>query len=213
MFSLLSSLISGLFLEDLTMRYIMFFFICLSALLPLPAEETVQNQEVGPELLISESEILRNIRSSAAAIDKDYEGQHLTIVMIMKGAVCVTSELMKTIMTPFTLEYIRAKSNGSHTEPTVYGLQELDLTDKHVLVVDDIFVTGCTMKYVVEQIQKKNPKSVKSLVLLSKKRSRHFSFEPDYSLFEVGSAFVVGFGIDHEEKYRGLPGIYCLPDL
>jgi len=195
------------------MRYLIFFFICLSGLLPLPAEQKVQNQEGRAELLISESEILRKIRSIADTIDKQYEGKHLTIVMIMKGAVCITSELMKKITTPFTLEYIRAKSNGSCTEPTVYGLQELDLTDKDVLVVDDIFATGCTMKYIVEQIKNKNPKSIKSLVLLSKKRSRRFSFEPDYSLFEVGASFVVGFGIDHEEKYRGLPGIYCLPDF
>jgi len=174
------------------------------------ADQPLRDQECHPELLISESEILRKIRSIATTIDKEYEGQHLTMIMIMKGAVCITSELMKTITIPFTLEYIQAKSNGSCTEPTVRGIQELDLTDKHVLVVDDIFATGCTMKYVVEQIQKKKPKSVKSLVLISKKRARLFSFEPNYSLFEVGSAFVIGFGIDHEEKYRGLPGVYCL---
>ena len=166
-----------------------------------------------PELLIHESEIFRKIRAVAATIDKEYEGQHLTMVMIMKGAVCITSELMKRLTVPFSLEYIRAKSNGFNAEPTVSGLQELDLTGKNVLIVDDLFVTGCTLRYVVEQIYKKNPKSVKSFVLISKKRSRHFSFVPDYSLFEVGSAFVVGFGIDHEEKYRGLPGIYCITDF
>lgn len=208
----LSSLIFGLYVREIGLMRSCIFLICLVSLCSLPAQETPLVQEVRPELLISESEILRKIRSIAVAIDKEYEGQHLTMIMVMKGAVSITAELMKKITVPFSLEYIRAKSNGSRTEPTVSGLQELDLTGKNVLVIDDIFATGCTMKYIVEQIWKKNPKSVKSLVMLSKKRSRHFSFEPDYSLFEVGSAFVVGFGIDHEEKYRGLPGVYCLSE-
>jgi len=198
--------------EDLIMRCVIFLYMCVFSVCSLQAEEMIPNQGPELELLIHEKEIVRRIHSVAALLDKEYEGEHLTIVMIMKGAICVGSELMKSLKTPLSLEYIRAKSNGSRTEPTVHGLDDLLLTDKHVLVVDDVFATGCTMKYVVEQVQKMNPKSVKSLVLLSKKRSRHFSFEPDYSLFEVGSAFVVGFGIDHEDKYRGLPGVYCLTE-
>lgn len=165
------------------------------------------------ELLISAEEIQRKIGAIAPLIDAYYAGEELTIVMVMKGAICLTADLIRALKTPTTLEYIRASSYGHRGtqkgELVLSGVDELDLESRHVLLVDDIFDSGETLGEIATQLKKKGPKSLKTLVLLSVTTGATRSL-PDYTLFHIEKVFVVGYGLDYKEHYRGLPGIYAL---
>jgi hypoxanthine phosphoribosyltransferase len=163
-------------------------------------------------VLITSEEISQKVKQVAAQIDQDYAGEEVTIVMIMKGAICITADLMRHLQTPTTLEYIKASSYGGNGsvrgELTVLGLERLCLDSKHVLVIDDILDSGITMDTVVRKLKEKNPKSIKTLVLLSKNVPHAVPTRPDYVLFDIDDHFVVGYGLDYKELYRGLPGIH-----
>lgn len=167
----------------------------------------------GLELLIGPEKISEKIAEVAAVIDQEYNGEELTVIMVMKGAVCVASDLIRQLKVPCTIEYMKASSygkNGTHRgELKITGLDNVDLSSKHVLVVDDIFDTGNTMSAIVNRLKEANPKSLKSLVLLKKNVTHHTDYRPDYTLFEIEDRFVVGFGLDYKEYFRGLPGIYA----
>lgn len=165
------------------------------------------------ELLISAQEISTKIKEVAHTLDHDYQDKKLTVVMIMKGAICVTSDLIREINIPFELEYVKASSYGSNGmtggKLTIQGLDDLILEGKDVLLVDDIFETGNTISGVMEEIKKKNPRSIKTLMLLLKDVPRKTDYRPDYVLFEIPDRFVIGYGLDYKEYYRGLPGIFA----
>lgn len=167
----------------------------------------------GMDLLISPEEIADKILKTASEIDREYEGRNLALIMIMKGSVCVVSDLMRALNIPFTLEYIKASSYGQNgtTPGELYldGFDRLELEDRDVLVVDDIFDTGKTMAGVLEKLKSKKPRSLKSLVLLIKEGNQTVEMVPDYCLFEIPNRFVIGYGLDYKEHYRGLPGIYA----
>ncbi len=166
------------------------------------------------ELLISSDEIAQKIQEVAAQIDTEYQDKELAVIMIMQGAVCVTADFIRQLHIPFTLNYMKASSYGQNGtvggEVKITGLENLDLASKHVLIIDDIFDTGKTMATIVQQLESKHPKSLKTLVLLSKKNPHQIThYRPDYVLFEIENRFVVGFGLDYKEYYRGLSGIYA----
>lgn len=164
------------------------------------------------EILISPEEISQKMKELASRIDAEYRGESLTILMVMKGAVCTTADLIRNLKTPTVLEYIKASSYGKkgtdRGELQINGLAELDLASKNVLIVDDIFDSGNTMLQIVERVQKMQPKSVKTFVTLLKKVPRQITYRPDFFLFECENRFVIGYGLDYKEYYRNLPGIY-----
>jgi hypoxanthine phosphoribosyltransferase len=170
--------------------------------------------EMRTELLIGPEEIAYRLDEVARTINREYADQELTVVMIMKGAICVTADLIRRLHMPVTLEYVRASSYGqngtSRGNLKIIGLDELNLTDKNVLLIDDIFDTGHTMTTLMAHVKDKNPKSLKSLVLLLKNTPRQITYVPEYVILPVEDRFVVGYGLDYKELYRGLPGIYCL---
>lgn len=169
------------------------------------------------ELLITPAEIAKRLSEVARSINEEYKNQELTIVLIMKGALCIGADLIQHLQIPFTLEYMSASSYGQrgtqNSEVKISGMEKFDLSSKNILVVDDIFDTGNTMVSIIALLQKQGPKSLKTLVLLSKKVIRKTSYRPDYSLFEIENHFVVGYGLDYKEHFRGLPGIYILTNL
>lgn len=171
------------------------------------------NLETGLEQLISKEAISQKIKETAAQIDELYKGQELTVIMVMKGAVFVAADLIREMKTPVTLEWMKASSYGANGmtqgELKLLGIENFDLTGKNVLVVDDIFDSGKTMSKIVEKLKEKNPKSLKSLVLVTKKIAREITYRADFSLFEIGNRFVVGYGLDYKEKYRNLPSVYA----
>ena len=164
------------------------------------------------KLMISEQQINERIKECAEQIDKDYQGKEITLIMVLKGAVCITCDLMRHLKTPCSLECISASSYGQNGTTagslTIQGLEKLSLAGKHVIIVDDIFDTGNTLSEIKRQLTTQNPASLKILVLLLKNRPRAISLLPDYALFEIEDKFVIGYGLDYKELYRGLPGIY-----
>jgi hypoxanthine phosphoribosyltransferase len=168
------------------------------------------------DLLISSNEIQIKIKEAAQQVSKEYKDKELTILMLMKGAICVTADLIRNIDIPFKLEYLKASSYGQNGmksgELSIEGLENLEIEGRDVLLVDDIFETGKTILGVIEKLQNKKPKTLKTLLLLVKDISRKTSYRPDYVLFDIEDRFVVGYGLDYKEFYRGLPGIYAFPD-
>ena len=136
--------------------------------------------------------------------------------MVMKGAFCLTSDLIRELKTLNVIEYLKASSYGKlgtqRGELTLTGLEGLDLSDKNVLLIDDIYDTGETLSQIISKLKTQNPKTLRSLVLLSKKGKRKISYTPDYVLFDIEDEFVVGYGLDYKEHYRGLPGVYILKE-
>ena len=203
-----------------------FSFLCLGTSLAftsgMPKAISSENDSSMPiernnmdniELLISQEEIKNKIADVARVIDGHYQSEKLVIVMVMKGALCIAADLIRELKTPCTIEYIRASSYGQNGgmkrgELTIQGLEALDLSSKNVLLVDDIFDSGETVSQIVAKIKEKNPKSLKSLVLLKKQVERDVAYTPDYVLFNIENLFVIGYGLDYNEYYRGLPGVY-----
>ena len=163
------------------------------------------------DTLISSAEIKLKIKEYAELINQEYQDKNLTSVMIMKGCICVTADLIREITVPFTLEFVQAKSyghNGMHAgDLSLLYDKDLDIEGKDLIVIDDIFETGNTMKKVCNRLMQRNPKSIKTLVLLVKEIERKASYRPDYVLFDIPDRFVIGYGLDYKELFRGLPDI------
>lgn len=192
------------------MKQLLALFLFLqTACFGAPAWVSEQNLEV----LVSKEDIAKKVNEVAAKIDAEYSGQELEVIIVMKGGVCVASDLIRALQTPITLGYMKASSYGkngaSAGELKITGLEDLDLSGKNVLVVDDIFDSGNTMTQLVKKLEEAKPKSLKTLVLLSKKIPRKTQYRPDYVLFEIENRFVVGYGLDYKEYYRGLDSVYA----
>lgn len=186
----------------------------LLACLPFTVQSTLSTSMENIEPLITQSEIQQKIAEFAQIIDKAYQGEELTIVMVMKGALCITADLIRELKTPCTIECVTASSYGQkgtqRGELKVQGLEDLDLAGKNVLLVDDIYDSGETLSKIYAALKVKKPKTLKSLVLLAKNVKRNAVYKPDYVLFNIENQFVIGYGLDYKEFYRGLPGVYIL---
>ncbi|MBI2812359.1 MAG: hypoxanthine phosphoribosyltransferase [Candidatus Melainabacteria bacterium] len=185
-----------------------FFLACAG----LNADNSKTQEMQNFELVISQEEIKAKVKEVAKTLDQQYKGKELTVVIVMKGALCIAADLIRELTIPCTVEYIRAASYGhrgvTRGELKIEGLENLDITSKDVLLVDDIFDTGVTVSQILTALEKKNPSSLKSLVLLEKMGTSEVSYRPDYALFQIENLFVIGFGLDYKEQFRGLPGIY-----
>ncbi|NGX44084.1 MAG: Hypoxanthine phosphoribosyltransferase [Candidatus Anoxychlamydiales bacterium] len=168
------------------------------------------------ELMISKEEIKSKIVQLAETVDDEYKNKEIVFLMIMKGAFIFTSDLVREIKTPFSIEAIECSSYGlrgkERGELTIQGLEKLDLNSKHVIIVDDIYDSGKTLSSVMKEVEKQNPASLKSLILLVKNTERRLEniALPDFSLFEIEDKFVVGYGLDYKGYFRGLKGIYSV---
>ena len=170
------------------------------------------------DLMISEESILRKIDSLALELDQKYQGQEVTLIIVLKGSICFAADLLRRMKTPVILETVQCKSYGQNGiargDLTISGLESLDIKEKHVLVIDDIFDSGFTLTRVLNALESKKPKTLISAVLLSKQIDRESTIQPDYILFTIENHFVVGYGLDYKEHYRALRGIYmCKGDF
>lgn len=166
--------------------------------------------------IISKEQIAEKISVFAQMLDRDYAHNELLIISIMKGALCLTADLIRAMKSDPSLQYIRCSSygqNGTDRGPLeITGMDTISVQGKNVLIVDDICDSGHTLNAVRKQILQKEPANVRSLVLLRRKTNLPTKFLPDYSLFEVEQDdFVVGYGLDYKEHFRSLPSIYALP--
>ncbi|MCR5666289.1 MAG: hypoxanthine phosphoribosyltransferase [Eubacterium sp.] len=163
---------------------------------------------------ISEEKVNERIREIGAQITKDYEGEELYVICIMKGAVYFATELTKRIEVPVVLDFMAASSYGADTKSSgiVKITRDLDesLAGKNVIVVEDIIDTGRTLSYLLELLEKRGPKSIKLCTLLDKPDRRIAQVDVDYVGFVVPDEFIVGYGLDYAQKYRNLPFIGTL---
>lgn len=165
-------------------------------------------------VLIEEDELDRKIAAIGAQISKDYEGQKVCLICILKGSVFFTCELAKRITVPVTLDFMYVTSYGAATVSSgaVTIKKDLDesIENKNVIVVEDIIDTGRTLKYLLEDLRQRNPKSLKLCTMLDKPERRVVDIKTDYTGFEIPDEFVVGYGLDYDQRYRNLPYIGIL---
>ena len=162
------------------------------------------------KVLFSENELDNRIAELAKEIDKDYEGEKVVIVSVLKGAVFFTVDLVKKMKTPIELQFMQVSSyQGTETTHNIKVKKDLDndIAGKNVIIVEDIVDTGHTLKHLKEYLLSKKPKSLKIAVLTDKKERRETEIEADYVGFTIPNKFVIGYGLDYDEEYRDLPYI------
>ena len=166
-------------------------------------------------ILVSEQQLRDKVAELGAAISRDYAGRDLLLVSILKGAVVFMADLMRAVTIPCSIDFMVVSSYGG-ANTTTTGLVKIikdldqDLTGKDVLIVEDILDTGVTLSHLVPMLQMRNPNSVRICAILSKPSRRQADIEPDYKGFDVPDEFVVGYGLDYDEKYRNLPYVGVL---
>lgn len=161
------------------------------------------------EVLISREKVEERIKELAKEIEKDYAGKELVCVGLLKGSVMFMADLIKTVDLDLRIDFMKVSSYGSGTNSTgvvkILKDVDVDLAGKDVLIVEDIIDTGLTILNVKDFLSKKNPKSVKVCTLLDKPSRRVVEVKGEYVGFEIPDEFVVGYGLDFDEKYRNLP--------
>ena len=163
-------------------------------------------------VLLKEEEVEKRIAEVAAMINRGYEGKEVHLICILKGGVFFTCELAKRLTVPVSMDFMSVSSYGSGTESSgvVRIVKDLDesITGKNVLIVEDIIDSGRTLAYLIEILKQRNPESIHLCTLLDKPERRvKKQVKVDYTCFEIPDEFVVGFGLDYDQKYRNLPYI------
>lgn len=162
-------------------------------------------------VLIPEEKVDKRIAELGAQISKDYEGQSVHLVCVLKGSIMFTCELAKRITIPVTFDFMSCSSYGADTKSSgvVRLVKDLDepLEGKNVIVIEDIVDSGRTLSYLLEILGARRPASLKLCTLLDKPERRVKPVHVDYTGFEIPDEFVVGYGLDYDQKYRNLPYI------
>lgn len=167
------------------------------------------------EVLISEKQIKKSVNTLAQKLVKDYKHKNLTIIGVLNGSLVFLSDLIRQIPFPVKLDTIRAStyegaSTFPETETEIVHNISIDIKNEHILIVDDILDTGRTLSEIFRLISRQDPLSVKVCVLLNKSARREIEIEPDYCCFDIADKFVVGYGLDFDNRYRNLPYIAVL---
>ncbi len=169
-----------------------------------------------PEIsvLISEEQIQRRVAELAEQISRDFAGETVKLLCILKGSIFFTCELAKRITVPVMLDFIQVSSYGSGTKSsgTINIKKDLDepIDGDNIIVVEDIIDSGNTLSKLVPMLKERNPKQLKICTLLDKPDRREANVNVDYNGFEIPDEFVVGFGLDYDQHYRNLPYVGVL---
>ena len=165
-------------------------------------------------LLYSRSQIAHRVRQLAEAINRDYQGRELVLLGVMKGSFVFVADLIRLLDLPLALDFMGLSSYGAGQqssgrivltrEPTIA------LQDRDVLLVEDIADTGLTAAFALDYLRRTKPHSLKFCVLMDRTERRQIEIPIDYWGFRFKKGFVVGYGLDHAERFRNLPDIHCL---
>ena len=162
-------------------------------------------------VLLTEEEVDRRIQEIGNQISKDYEGKQVHLVCVLKGGSFFMCELAKRITVPVSLDFMSVSSYGSDTKSSsvVKIVKDLDesIKDKDVIVVEDIVDSGRTLSYLMEMLRDRGPRSLSLCTLLDKPERRVIDVKVDYTGFAIPDEFVVGYGLDYDQRYRNLPYI------
>ena len=165
-------------------------------------------------ILLTEEELRAKVQEMGQKITADYKGKNLLMATVLKGAVVFLADLMRQVDTPAEIDFMVVSSYGSGVKSTgvVKIVKDLDvpLADKDILIVEDILDSGMTLNYLKELLTSRGPRSIRIATLLDKPSRRKVDLQADYVGFTVPDEFVVGYGLDYDEKYRNLPYIGIL---
>lgn len=167
------------------------------------------------KVLISEDEIGQKVRELGRAISEDYAGENLVLVSVLRGAILFVADLIRVISIPLTIDFMAISSYGPSTETSgvVKVIKDLEenIVGKHVLIVEDIIDTGLTLNYLIKNLKSREPASLDVCVLLDKSARRIvYNLPIKYKGFDIPDVFVVGYGLDYQQKYRNLPFVGIL---
>jgi hypoxanthine phosphoribosyltransferase len=173
----------------------------------------MRGPEIG-EILVQPDELRRKVADLGAAISRDYAERDLLLVGVLKGAIFFLSDLMREISIPCEVDFMAVASYGSATDSSgvVRILKDLDdsIEGRDVLLVEDIVDSGLTLQYLLRNLRARGPASVEVCALLTKPERRKIEFEARYVGFEIPNRFAIGYGLDHDERYRNLPFVAAL---
>ncbi len=166
------------------------------------------------EVLVTAEELQRRVAELGEQISKDYAGRPLLLVGVLKGAVFFLSDLMRFIDIPVEVDFMAVASYGSATDSSgvVRILKDLDaaIDDRDVLIVEDIVDSGLTLQYLLRNLGSRNPRTLEVCALLTKPERRKVDLPTRYIGFEIPDKFVVGYGLDYQERHRNLPFVAVL---
>lgn len=163
------------------------------------------------KILVPEDELQARVDALAQEVSRDYAGRDLLVVGVLKGAIFFIADLVRRLRVPSEMDFMAVSSYGSstHSSGVVRILKDLDhpIAGRHVLVVEDIIDSGLTLSYLLRNLQSREPASLEICTLLTKPRHRRLPLAPRYVGFDLPDVFVVGYGLDYDERWRGLPHI------
>lgn len=167
------------------------------------------------KVLITEEELDAIVTRIAAVIDEDYKDKNLLMLCILKGSLVFMGDLMKKLSIPCEIDCMKVSSYGAGTSTSgkiniLLDLHRKDLSEKDILIIEDIIDSGRTLSYLVNYLKLNGARSVKSVALLDKPERREVDYEPDYIGQVIPDEFVIGYGLDFAEKYRTLPYVGVL---
>ncbi len=172
----------------------------------------MDQSDLGPDLeevLVSAEQIRTKITELAAQVDADYAGRDVLLVGVLKGALMVMADLSRALHSPVTMDWMAVSSYGSGTKSSgvVRILKDLDtdISGRHVIVVEDIIDSGLTLSWLLMNLRSREPASLEVFTLLRKTGAARVAVDVKYVGFEIPSEFVVGYGLDHDERFRNLP--------
>ena len=171
------------------------------------------------DILITEEDLRARVAELGRVISADYQGKSLMVVCILRGAVIFLSDLIRQITVPHEIDFMAVSSyGGGRTESSgvVRILMDLraNIRGRDVLIVEDIVDTGLTLTYITNNLKTRQPASLRTCALLNKQARREVDVSVDYIGFDIPDEFVIGYGLDYDEKYRNLPFIGVLkPEL
>ncbi len=160
--------------------------------------------------LFTVEQIQKKVHELAAQISRDYEGKDILSIGILKGAFMFFSDIVKAIQVPMSIDFLIASSYAKTTttgEIRIHADLRENIKNRHVLLIEDIVDTGLTLKYIIDLLLERKPASLKTCTFLDKKARREVDVPLDYVGFRIPNEFVVGYGLDYENKFRNLPYI------
>lgn len=168
------------------------------------------------KVLFSREKIAKEIKRLGQEISRDYGDQEIMLVGVLKGSFLFIADLIRELETPAVVDFVRLASYGSGTQTSgiIEFRKELEMPikDRHVIIVEDIVDSGYTLECLFNKLLLQGPKSLKICTLIDKRARREVDIEADYVGISMEDGFIIGYGLDHDEKYRDLPDIYIIEE-